>query len=156
MGNVSLAVVKTLCFGEDCLCLAKQTFAVIIKQFSAFQNCTKIFIFLAFCSHSCNSGASGSFQKHGNTLPAEFYNWAPKISSTVESGRLVLAWESAYVFNICMLANQIEVITKRPVISILLVLLGIKNNGQKKKKRVEEEESQQRVVRNRADRSACR
>lgn len=30
-----------------------------------------------------------------------------------------------------MLANQIEVITNRPVISILLVLVGINYNGQK-------------------------
>lgn len=91
MGNVSLVVVKTLCFAEDCHRLAEQTFAVIIKQFSAFQNCAKIFIFLAFCAHICNSGASGSFHQHGNALPAEFCNWALKISSTLESGRLVLA-----------------------------------------------------------------
>lgn len=50
----------------------------------------------------------------------------------IESGRLVLAPEPAYAFNICMLANHVEVITKRAAISILLLLLGITCNGQKK------------------------
>lgn len=95
----------------------------LIKQFSAFQHCTKIFLFVALCSYSCISGASG------DALPAGFYNWALKISSVIESGTLVLAGESAYVFNICMLANQIEVISKRSVISILRVLFGVKYNG---------------------------
>lgn len=61
-----------------------------------------------------------------------FYNWALKTSSVIESGRLVLAPEPAYAFNICTLANQIGVVTKRAAISILLLLLGITCNGKKK------------------------
>lgn len=60
-----------------------------------------------------------------------FYNWALKTNSVIESGSLGLAPEPAYAFNICTLANQIEVITKRAAISILLLLLGITCNGQK-------------------------